>query len=200
MSATIVTALRTLREQFGLSLEDAARTAGVAPSWLARVEAGTASMTHGMAGKLTRGMIDHQEALHSTPDRLGAHLALLDERAHLALAVLEGDDAMALLESLGIEDTDETGEQVAEDYLHSGYAFTPSPGTATVVVLAAGGPEIHLARHGDGYALTGYMPGHRDAVRTSPAIDAWGRLRDTEHTAREPYAARSGPGSMPGHL
>ena len=85
---------------------------------------------------------------------------------------------MPLLESLGLEDTDDTGEQVAEDYLHSGYPFTPAPGTATVAVLAAGGPEIHLARHGDGYALTGYMPGHRDAVRTSPAIDAWGRLRD----------------------
>lgn len=111
-------------------------------------------------------------------DPLTAHLALLDERARLALAVLEGDDAMPLLESLGIEDTADTGEQVAEDYLHSGYPFTPAPGTATVAVLAAGGPEIHLARHGDGYALTGYMPGHRDAVRTSPAITAWGRLRD----------------------
>lgn len=111
-------------------------------------------------------------------DTLTDHLELLDERARLALAVIEGDDAMPLLESLGLEDTDDTGEQVAEDYLHSGYPFTPAPGTATVAVLAAGGPEIHLARHGDGYALTGYMPGHRDAVRTSPAIDAWGRLRD----------------------
>ena len=116
-------------------------------------------------------------------DPLTAHLALLDERARLALAVLEGDDAMPLLESLGIEDTADTGDQVAEDYLHSGYPFTPAPGTATVAVLAAGGPEIHLARHGDGYALTGYMPGHRDAVRTSPAITAWGRLRDDAQQA-----------------
>src|SRR5699024_3857686 len=52
-------------------------------------------------------------------DPLTAHLALLDERARLALAVLEGDDAMPLLESLGIEDTADTGDQVAEDYLHS---------------------------------------------------------------------------------
>lgn len=119
----------------------------------------------------------------TAPDTLGAHLALLDERARLALEVIDGADPMPLLESLSLEDTDETGEQVAEDYLHSGYAFTTVPGSATVAVLAAGGPEIHLARHGDGYVLTGYMPGHRDAVRTSPAITAWGRLRDTEHTA-----------------
>src|SRR5699024_3809852 len=114
------------------------------------------------------------------PMSLHDHLALLDERARLALAVIDGEDAMPLLESLGLEDTDETGEQAAEDYLHSGYGFTTAPGSATVAVLAAGGPEIHLARHGDGYVLTGYMPGHRDAVRTSEAITAWGRLRDTE--------------------
>ena len=114
---------------------------------------------------------------------LHEHLALLDERARLAFAVIDGEDAMPLLASLGLEDADETGEQVAEDYLHSGYAFTTAPGSATVAVLAVGGPEIHLARHGDGYALTGYMPGHRDAVRTSPAITAWGRLRDTEQPA-----------------
>lgn len=119
----------------------------------------------------------------TAPDTLANHLELLDERARLALEVIDGADALPLLESLGLEDTDEHAEQIAEDYLHSGYPFTSSPGTATVAVLAAGGPEIHLARHGDGYALTGYMPGHRDAVRTSPAITAWGRLRDTDHTA-----------------
>lgn len=125
----------------------------------------------------------HEVTPRRAPDRLGDHLALLDERARLALEVIDGADAMPLLESLGLENTDETGEQVAEDYLYSGYAFTTAPGSATVAVLAVGGPEIHLARHGNGYVLTGYMPGHRDAVRTSPAIDAWGRLRETEQPA-----------------
>lgn len=109
---------------------------------------------------------------------LHEHLALLDERARLALAVIDGADPLPLLESLSLEDTDETGEQVAEDYLHSGYPFTTAPGSATVAVLAVGGPEIHLARHGNGYVLTGYLPGHADAVRSSEAITAWGRLRD----------------------
>ena len=122
----------------------------------------------------------------TTPTTLPRHLALLDERARLALAILDGtasdDEHAALRDSLDLEADDL--ETAAEDYLHSGYAFTPSPGTATVAVLAAGGPEIHLARHGDGYALTGYTPGHRDAVRTSPAITAWGRLRDDEQVGR----------------
>lgn len=131
-----------------------------------------------------RAAAPHEVFPDRSPDRLGDHLALLDERARLAFAVIDGEDAMPLLASLGLEDTDETGEQVAEDYLHIGYAFTTAPGSATVAVLAAGGPEIHLARHGDGYVLTGYMPGHRDAVRTSPAITAWGRLRDDEDVTR----------------
>lgn len=58
MSA-VTAVLRTLRESAGLSLEGAASAAGVAPSWLERVEAGEASLTHGMAGKLARALADH---------------------------------------------------------------------------------------------------------------------------------------------
>ena len=61
MSA-VTDALRTLREQLGMTLEDAADAAGVSAEWLARVEAGKASPTHGMVGKLARAFIDHQDA------------------------------------------------------------------------------------------------------------------------------------------
>lgn len=112
---------------------------------------------------------------------LPQHLALLDERARLALAITDGtasdDEHTAFRESLELE-ADDTDHE-ADAYLHSGYAFTTAPGSATVAVLAVGGPEIHLARHGGGYVLTGYAPGHAEAVRASDAITAWGQLRDT---------------------
>ncbi|MGP5252675.1 helix-turn-helix domain-containing protein [Brachybacterium alimentarium] len=58
MSA-VATMLRDIRDRAGLSVEDAAHAAGVSPAWLHRVEAGEASMTHGMAGKLARALVDH---------------------------------------------------------------------------------------------------------------------------------------------
>lgn len=114
---------------------------------------------------------------------LHEHLALLDQRAACALAITDGTAPngtyAAFIESLGLASDDDI-EDAAWEYLDSGYPFTPAPGSAAVAVLAVGGPEIHLARHGDGYVLTGYMPGHRDAVRGSDTITRWGRLRDTQ--------------------
>ena len=55
MNAAAV-ALRTIREQAGLSVADAARAAGVAPSWLARVEADRAALTPAMASKISRAL------------------------------------------------------------------------------------------------------------------------------------------------
>lgn len=114
---------------------------------------------------------------------LPQHLALLDERASYALAIVDGtasdDEHAAFRETLELEPDDDIDTE-ADAYLYSGYAFTTAPGSATVAVLTVGGPEIHLARHGTGYVLTGYMPGHTEAVRGSAAITAWGRLRDTD--------------------
>lgn len=58
MSA-VASGLRTLREQVGMSIEDAAHAAGVSTDWLRRVEAGEASLTHGMVGKLARALLEH---------------------------------------------------------------------------------------------------------------------------------------------
>lgn len=62
MNAAVV-ALREIRERAGLSVDDAAAVAGVSPAWLQRVEAGEASMTHGMAGKISHALVDHLDGV-----------------------------------------------------------------------------------------------------------------------------------------
>lgn len=118
--------------------------------------------------------------------KLPDYLLVLESRARLAFAITDDaasdDEVQAFRDDLGVE-VGEHAHDTAEDFLHSGYAFTPELGSPVVAILSAGGPDVRLVRDGDDYALTAYAPGHRDVELTSEAITRWGHLIDAQHTA-----------------
>ena len=106
---------------------------------------------------------------------LAEHLAQIEERARIALAVDDGtatDDERTSLPTMD----DVTPEQAAYAFLLGGYALTPAPGSPVIAVLSVGAPNVQIIRDGDRYALTAYAPGHADTELWSETVTRWGRM------------------------
>lgn len=122
---------------------------------------------------------------HRTP--LGRHLLDLEQRARLALAILNDeasdDDAAAFRDLLDLDPADD-GEHDAQthdeafSYVQGGLAFTPDDAGTVLAVLAWGGPTIQLVREGDSAALIAWDASRSTASRRSAVVDAWAAAID----------------------